>query len=111
MSTNLKSMRNRAITFKGELRITFKDGTTELVHFNAPESEERRYNADGAALIFTYQGAWYIIPFHNEDYLSVLETEGYVEDGDIYVPCSDGFSYPTDKKKIWEILMEISRKG
>jgi len=76
-----------------------------------PTKEEKIYNLNGEVLAFTWEGDFYVVPFHSENYLEILEGLNYKKDKDLWVPFSEKNSYPIEDKLKWRMRMSISRSN
>ncbi|MBQ2917594.1 MAG: hypothetical protein IJE59_05510 [Clostridia bacterium] len=109
---SIEGIKAKAIAVKlGEsLRIhNPKDGLENVISFSPEQMPEMTFNFNGAAICFILDKTMYILPFHKEDYVGTLTSSGFKRNSSLYVPLSDGISYPTEEKMKWRLLMEQSR--
>lgn len=110
---SIEGIKTKAIVVRlGEnLRIhNPKNGEDNVISFSPEQMPEKSFNLNGASICFILDKTMYIIPCHKEDYVETLEDAGFVRNLSLYVPLSDGFSYPSDEKVKWLLLMEKSRE-
>ncbi len=83
---------------------------TETIPLFPNDLPDHNYNHNGAAICFVAENTMYILPFHGENYVELLEEAGFERNKSLYVPFSDGLSYPENHKEQWLKMMETSRK-
>lgn len=82
----------------------------EIIALFPQDLPDHNFNHNGAAICFVAENTMYILPFHGENYVELLEEAGFERNTSLYVPFSNGISYPEDHKKQWLEMMEKSRE-
>ncbi len=80
------------------------------IRFCAYQLWEKTFNHYGEAIYFVESDFLYILPYHSENYVEILENSGFTRDPHLYVPLGDGVSYPIAYKEKWQSLMKESRE-
>lgn len=107
---SIEDIKAKAITVTvGEnLRIHTPNGEN-TISFSTDQMPEKAFNYNGASICFVASRTMYILPYHSENYVQTLTDSGFERNTSLYVPLSDGFSYPTTKKEKWLSMMDKSR--
>lgn len=82
---------------------------TKMLPLFPQDLPDKKFNRNGASICFVSENTLYVLPYHSENYVELLEEAGYERDENLYVPYSDGISYPEDHKNEWLKMMEKSR--
>lgn len=110
---SIEDIKARAIKVRlGEaLQIRHPD-TEELetISLFPQDLPDKNYNQRGVSLCFVAENTMYILPFHGENYIELLEEAGFKRNIRLYLPFSDGVSYPKEYKKRWFKMMNKSIK-
>ena len=80
------------------------------IRFRAYQLWEKTFNHYREAIFFVVSDFLYILPYHSENYVEILENSGFTWDENLFVPLDDGVSYPIAYKKKWESLMKESKE-
>lgn len=107
---SIEDIKARAITVKiGEnLRIHTPNGEN-TISFSPEQMPEKAFNFNGASICFVASRTMYILPYHSENYVEILTDSSFERNPNLYVPLSDGMSYPIAEKENWLSMMEKSR--
>lgn len=83
---------------------------SRVITFCAHQLSEKTFNYHREAIYFFTSDILYILPYHKENYVEILENSGFERDGSLYIPLGDGISYPIEYKEKWESLMKESKE-
>lgn len=108
---SIEDIKAKAIKVKlGEaLEIKHPDGKYEALPIFPQDLPANKFNHNGAAIVFVTDNTMHILPYHGENYVQVLEESGLERDTNLYVPYSNGMSFPPQQKDEWFEMMEKSR--
>ena len=105
IAQTLSALIDKSIFFgKGGTEIS----TGETLHMETSRFE-KIFNCEGCTLAFSYKGGVAVTPFHGEKYPGLLKEYGYSFEPKLFVPLSDGKTFPVNEAKRWEELMAQSR--
>ena len=102
-------MRARSIEIINGMEYDNGKGKTEKI--NSIPIKEKVFHVKNEVLCFTWEGRFFAVPYHNENYVEILEDLGYVDDELLEVPFTSKNSYPLTEKLKWKLYMSLSRRN
>lgn len=94
-----------SVRLGGILQIHTPNGRMD---FSPQQLSEKTFNYYGKSIYFFTSNTLYILPYHKENYVEILENSGFTRDHSLYVPLNDELSYPIAYKEKWVSMMKKS---
>lgn len=89
----------------------YNDGNGNTKKIKTIPNKEKVFNVKDEVLCFTWEENLYAVPYHQENYVKILEDLGYQKDDSIEVPFSTAGSFPLTAKLKWRFYMSLSRRN